>query len=103
MKTTKSLPLPFESLRRISRSFEQILLELKQLEELDCFRQHAPLKSAQLAVREAQSWTLSEILDILHEREESEWMRLGRLRVAREKRLEKRADIRTSRTQRKRG
>jgi hypothetical protein len=30
-------------------------------------------------------------------------MRLGRLRVAREKRLEKRADIRTPRTQRKRG
>jgi hypothetical protein len=99
----KNKPLPYEPLGIISRSFDQILLELEKLEELDCFRQHAPLESAQLAVQEVRSWTLSEILEVLHEREEGEWMRLGRLRVAREKRLEKRADTRMPRNQRKRG
>ena len=52
---TKNKPLLYESLGIISRSFDQILLELEKLEELDCFRQHAPLKSAQLAVREVRS------------------------------------------------
>ena len=99
---TKNTPLPYESLCTISRSFEQILLVLEQLDQVDWFRQHAPMKSVTLAVREVRAWTLSEILDVLHQREEGEWMRLGRLRIAREKQLERRADIRKPRTQRKR-
>ena len=100
---TKNAPLPYESLCTIDRGFEQILNELQQLEELDWFRQHAPMKSVARAVREVRAWTLSEILDILHQREECEWMRLGRLRIAREKQLEKRVESRKPRTQRKRG
>ncbi len=98
----KNTPLPYESLCTISRGFEQILLEFEQLEQLDWFRQHAPMKSVAQAVREVRAWTLSEILDVLHQREEGEWMRLGRLRIAREKQLEKRADSRKPRTRRKR-
>jgi hypothetical protein len=100
---TKNSPLPYESLCTIGRGFEQILLEFEHLGQLDWFRQHAPMKSVALAVREVRAWTLSEILDVLHQREENEWMRLGRLRIAREKRLEKRADIRKPRTPRKHG
>ena len=80
--------------------FEQIFLEFEHLEQLDGILQHVTKKSVTLAVREVRVWTLSEILDVLHQREENEWMRLGRLRIAREKRLEKRA--RKPRTQRKR-
>ena len=98
----KNTPLPYESLCTISRGFEQILLEFEHLEQLDWFRQHAPMKSVAQAVREVRAWTLSEILDVLHQREEGEWMRLGRLRIAREKQLEKRADSRKPRTRRKR-
>jgi len=100
---TKNAPLPYESLCTIGRGFEQILKEFEHLEELDWFRQHAPMKSVRLAVREVRAWTLSEILDVLQQREEGEWMRLGRLRIARERRLEKRFDSRKQRTQRKRG
>jgi hypothetical protein len=99
---TKNAPLPYESLCTIGRGFEQILKEFEHLEELERFRQHAPMKSVTLAVREVRAWTFSEIFDVLHQREEGEWMRLGRLRIAREKQLEKRADSRKPRTQRKR-
>jgi hypothetical protein len=84
---TNNPPLPFESL---CRSFDQILQEMKQLVRLDWFREYAPMKSVTLAVQEVRAWTLSEILDVLHQREKGEWMRPGRLRTAREKRLEKR-------------
>jgi hypothetical protein len=98
----KNKPLPYESLCTISRGFEQILLELENLEQLDWFRQHAPMKSAAQAVREVRAWTLSEILDVLHQREEGEWMRLGRLRNAREKLLDRGDDVRKRPTRRNR-
>jgi hypothetical protein len=97
---TENTPLTYEALGTISRSFEQILLVLEQLEQLDWFRQHAPMKSVTLAVRDVRAWTLSEILDVLHQREEGEWMRLGRLRIAREKQLEK-GDGQNKRSRRK--
>jgi hypothetical protein len=97
----KSTLRPYESLGTISCSFEQILLDLGQLEQLTWFRQHAPMKSVIAAVRDVRAWTLSEILDVLHQREEGEWMRLGRLRIAREKQLEK-GDGQNKRSRRKR-
>jgi hypothetical protein len=36
------------------------------------------MKSVALAVRETRAWTMSEILDVLHEKEEGQWTRLGR-------------------------
>jgi hypothetical protein len=85
---TKKTQLLYDSLGTISRSFDQILQELQRLQQLDCFRGRAPIKSVDLAVRETRAWTLSEILDVLHQREECQWMRLGRLRRTHEKRLD---------------
>lgn len=99
---TKNTPLVYESLCTIDRSFEQVLRELERLDHLDCFRGRAPLKSVELAVRETRAWTLSEILDVLHEREEGEWMRLGRLRGAQEKPQQLRSDVGGKPTARKR-
>ena len=79
---TKTTPWVYDSLGTINRCFEQILEELERVQQLDWFRGSAPMKSVELAVRETRAWTMSEILDVLHQREESEWMRLGRLRSA---------------------
>jgi hypothetical protein len=77
MKTKNMQPI-YESLSTINRSFEQILQELARLDQLDWFRGRPPMKSVALAVREMRAWTMSEILDVLHEKEEGQWMRLGR-------------------------
>jgi hypothetical protein len=76
----KDMPSVYESLGTIDRSFEQILHELERLQQFDCFRDCAPMKAVGLSVRETRAWTMSEILDVLHQREERKWMRLGRIR-----------------------
>jgi len=86
---TNNPPAIYESLCTISRSFDQILNELERLDPFDGFRGRPPMKSVAAAVKETRAWTISEILDVLHQQEEREWMRLGRLRTAREKRLER--------------
>jgi len=98
----KDTPLLYESLCTLNRSFEQILLELERLQQFGWFRDHAPMKAVGLTIRETRAWTISEILDVLHQREEREWMRLGRLRSAQEKRLERSGDVPVKRTIRKR-
>jgi hypothetical protein len=98
----KDTPLVYESLYTINRNFGQILQELERLAQLDWFGRRAPLKSVGLAVRETRAWAMSEILDVLHQREEREWMRLGRLRNAQEKRLERGDDVQVKPTIRKR-
>jgi hypothetical protein len=81
VKTDKtSAALIYDSLKVINRTFDQILQELKHLQQIDCFRRKAPIKSVELAIKETRAWTMFEILDVLHEREESEWASFGRRR-----------------------
>jgi hypothetical protein len=80
MKNDTSDPATYESLTLIDRSFEQILRELEHLQQLRWFRRRPPIKSVELAVRETRAWAMFEILDVLHQREESEWTKLGRAR-----------------------
>ena len=98
----KDTPLIYDSLCTINRSFEQILTELERVEQLDWFRGCAPLKAVGLAVRETRAWTISEILDVLHQREERGWMRLGRIRNSEDERFPRRASARTKPTGRTR-
>jgi hypothetical protein len=81
VKPNKTSAMPvYESVNVINRSFDQILQELQRLQQVDCFRRKAPIKSVELAIKEIRAWTMVEILDVLHEREESEWTRFGRRR-----------------------
>jgi hypothetical protein len=76
--------LIYDALNLVNRSFEQILQELERLQQFDWFRKQAPIKSVELAVRETRAWTMFEILEVLHEREEAEWTRFGRARSRQE-------------------
>ena len=98
----KDMPSVYESLGTIDRSFEQIRHELERLQQFDWFRGRAPMKAVGLSVRETQAWTMSEILDVLHEREERKWMRLGRIRNSQDERFPRRASARTKPTGRTR-
>jgi hypothetical protein len=79
----------YAALDAIHRSFEQVLQELERVQTLPWFHQRAPLKPVQLAIEEARAWTMFEILEVLHEREEEEWIRLGRRRARRERKSAK--------------
>jgi hypothetical protein len=85
--------LLYETLCELNRSFEQVLRELERLQRFGLFRGRQFLKSCQLAVKETRAWATLEILEILHDREESDWARFGRLRGAREKALGDPGDI----------
>jgi hypothetical protein len=74
----------YELLSRIDDSFEQVLQEIRRVEQLPRFRKQALIKPARRAVEEARAWTLFEILEVLHAREEEEWIRLGHERTRRE-------------------
>jgi hypothetical protein len=80
MKNDASDVATYESLTLIDRNFEQILRELERLQQVHRFRCRPPIKSVELAVRETRAWAMFEILEVLHQREESEWTRLGRVR-----------------------
>ncbi len=89
MKNDASDVATYESLTLIDRSFEQILRELQRLQQLPWFRRRPPIKSVELAVRETRAWSMFEILEVLHQREESEWTRLGRKRSRQDGGLER--------------
>jgi len=84
-KNTNALSM-YEALSLINRSFGQILQELEGLRRLNCFRRPASIKSVELAVNETRAWTLFEILDVLHQHEEDEWARFGRMRARHDQR-----------------
>jgi hypothetical protein len=98
----------YEMLCGINRGFEQVLRDLERLQQSGPFRGHRFMKSCQSAVEETQAWTSLEMLETLHELEESDWARLGQLRNARDRKLNDPGDVlinaeRRSRKPRSRG
>lgn len=78
--TTQSASASYESLNQINRGFEQIRQELDRIQQHPLFRKRAPIQPVVLAVKETHAWVMFEILEILREHEEGEWIRLGRVR-----------------------
>jgi hypothetical protein len=81
--------LIYELLSDVNRSFDEILVGLESIQKSRWFRERQLIQTVELAVRETQAWTTFEILEVLHERVEREWTRLGRLRSRREKQQNK--------------
>ena len=72
----------YESLLRIQLGFAQVVDALESLQQHKSYRGSA-MQAAARAVREARAGTLFEVLEILREREERKWTRLGRPQNAR--------------------
>jgi hypothetical protein len=87
----------YEALNLINGSSGQILQELERLQQVDGFKGRESIKSVELAVKETRAWTLFEILDGLHQREEEEWTRFGRTRDRQEQAEAKRKPRRAQR------
>jgi hypothetical protein len=67
----------YESLVRIQLGFAQILEALENLRQHKTYRGRS-MTDAVRAVREVRAGTLFEVLEILHAREERDWITWGR-------------------------
>lgn len=79
MKARKEEVTIYKSLVRIERGFTRVLQTLAGLQQQKSY-QGPSMNSAVRAVREARAGTLFEVLEILHARDEREWIRWGRKR-----------------------
>ena len=80
--------LAYETLATLNRDFEQVLGDLERLEELRLFPhrwQRRFLKTWRATLEETRAWANFEVVEILHEREEREWVGFGRIRQRSEK------------------
>jgi len=75
----------YEILLHINQSFEQVLYQLQELDEL-CIGRHQ-LKRFQVIVEETRAEVNFELVEFLQERELRDWTRFGRLRQGNEERL----------------
>ena len=88
--------LVYEALATLNRDFEQVLCDLERLEELRVFPhrwQRKFLKTWRATLEETRAWANFEVVEILHQREEREWVSFGRLRQRSETSSEPPADM----------
>ena len=84
--------LVYDSLASFNQAFAQILQNLRTLEKL-CSLQHDFFSGLQVTLEEARAWANYEVVGSLHDREENDWGRFGRLRRQWEKKYEDPNDI----------
>ncbi len=80
--------LVYDSIATLNRDFEQVLSDLERLEGLGVFPrrwQRKFLKVWRATLEETRAWVNFEVVEILHQREEREWVHFGRIRRRSEK------------------
>jgi len=82
----------YESLHALNHGFEWVLTELARLHELGMFNQDLT-NILRVVVKETRAWANFELLEILHQREQDDWTRFGRLHRRWEKKLQDPNDV----------
>ncbi|HLN00705.1 MAG TPA: hypothetical protein VK335_15565 [Bryobacteraceae bacterium] len=85
----------YESVHSLNQGFEQVLADLVRLQRFPFFR-HGHLRGVQVLVEETRTWANFELLGVMHDREQNDWTRFGRLRRQWEKRYEDPDDMATT-------
>jgi hypothetical protein len=86
----------YEALATLNRDFEQVLGDLDRLEAQRLFPhrwQRKVLKAWRATLEETRAWANFEVVEVLHQREEREWLRFARLRQRAEKQSELPDDV----------
>jgi hypothetical protein len=92
--TPKSLA--YEALSALNQHFEQVLQNIDSLRQMGLFDprfRRESVKSCQATIEETRSWINFEITESLHDREERDWARFGRIRQQRERKFEDPQDV----------
>ena len=86
----------YDALAALNRDSQQVLSDLERLQGLRLFPrgwQRNFLKVWRATLEETRAWVSFEMVEILHQREEREWARFGRIRQRSEKAFESLADV----------
>ncbi len=86
----------YEALATLNRDFEQVLGDLDRLGAQRLFPhrwQRKFLKAWRATLEETRAWANFEVVEVLHQREEREWLRFSRLRQRAEKQSEPPDDV----------
>jgi hypothetical protein len=89
----------YDALAKFNRDVEQVLLDLERLGTLGLFPrrwQRKFLKTCRATLEETRAWANFELLEVLHAREEQEWVHFARLRQRAEKQSESPDDVSSS-------
>ena len=79
--------LAYDALAGFNQGFSQILQNLRSLDTLG-FLKGEISTALQVTLEETRAWANFEVIERLHEREEKDWARFGRLRLQWEKKVE---------------
>lgn len=82
----------YETLHSLNEGFEGVLGDLRHLQGLPFFHRQL-VRAFQVVVEETRAWVNFELVETMHEREQSDWARFGRLRNRWEKRYRDPEDI----------
>lgn len=77
----------YEILYSLNQGFEQVLADLRRLQEFPFFRREL-LRALLVVVEETRAWVNSEVAEVMHDREQADWTHFGRLRRQWERRFE---------------
>ena len=86
-KNTPKGPV-YDALAGFNRNFEQVLQDLERLATLDLFPEwwrRRVFKASQATLEETRAWVNFELIEVLYQREEREWVHFARLRKRAEK------------------
>ena len=92
MKQPVAKQVVYEILSGLNQRFEQTMLDLYRIRELGVVRR-AVIGELQDVLEETRAWANFEVIEVLHEREQADWDRFGRLRRRWEKKYEDPNDV----------
>ena len=91
----------YETLHSMNQAFEQVLADFRRLQEFPFFRREF-LNHFQVVIEETRAWANFDVVETMHQREQHDWARFGRLRQRWEKRYEDPNDVLIEAEKRKR-
>lgn len=92
MKQPIAKQVVYDTLSGLNQRFEQTLLDLRRIRELGIVRR-GTIGELHDVLEETRAWANFEMIEVLHEREQADWARFGRLRRQGEKKYEDPNDV----------
>ena len=91
----------YETLHSLNQDFERVLADLRSLQAFPSLRREF-LNHFQVVMEETRAWANFEITEAMHQREQDDWARFGRLRHQWEKQYRDPNDVLIEAKKRKR-
>jgi hypothetical protein len=92
MKELPRKQFVYETLHTVNQHFDQLMLDRQRLAELRLLEQK-DLKGLVSIIEETRAWINFELVEIMHQREQDDWAKFGRIRLRWERKYEDPEDV----------